>query len=84
MDEWMDAWLAGWLAGWMDGWRRPNHIRSHFGALHTTTSVNFRRAPCDLHEVVKQASFNIASERDFPRFLKRFFGDLGGSSERQT
>ena len=56
----------------MDGLSRPNHMPSHLDALRTTTSVDFRRGPGAFHSVAEQASFNIASGRDFRGFRKDF------------
>ena len=64
------------MDGWMDGWRRPNHMHSHLDALQTMPSVDFRRAPGNLHSVAEQAPFNIALQGvlwGFRKGLKRFW-----------
>ena len=63
---------------------RPNHMPSHLDALQTTTCVAFRRLPGELHSVAQQASFNIASGRNFKRFLERLWEVFGGPNGRQT
>ena len=72
MDGWMDD-------GWMDGWRRPTHMRSHVDELQGTSPVTLRRLPGELHSVAQQASFDIASGRNF----KGFWSDFGRFSEAQ-
>ena len=58
------------MDGWMDGWSRPNHMPSRLDALQTTTSVDLRQLPGELHSVAKQASFYVAFQSDFGRFGK--------------
>ena len=45
---------------------------SHLAALQTTTSVELRRVAGGVHSVAKQASFHIASGRDFKGFREDF------------
>ena len=52
----------------MDGWSRPNHMPSHLDALQTTTSVNFRRVPGNLHSVAERASSCVVFPVDFRCF----------------
>ena len=56
----------------MDGWRRPNHMLSQIGRPKAMPPVNFRRLPGGFHSVAKQASFHIASGRDFKGFRRDF------------
>ena len=50
--------------------RRPNHMRGPLDALQTPTPVALRRFPRGLHNVAKQASFNIVFGVDLESFGK--------------
>ena len=64
--------LALMIRGTRGRSRRPNHMHSHLDALQTLSPVNFRRGARGLHSVAEQASFDIASGKDFEGFRKDF------------